>query len=62
MNSDILKVSIYEVIGTSYIQRHHALKCHFKFFQDLGIHFMNVENLSWQRSKFSTNYSLIKRW
>ena len=70
MNSGIFEVRIHEVMESSYMQRHYALKCHFKFFQDswnnkisdLSIHFVNVENLSWQLLKFLTNYSLIERW
>ena len=55
MNSDILEVSVYEVKGTSYMQRHHALNATLGSFKilgiskilDLGIYFVNVENLSW---------------
>ena len=54
MSSSILKVSVYEVIGTSYIQRHHVLNAALGSFKilgiikipNLGIHFVNVENLS----------------
>ena len=55
MNFSILEVSIYEVMETSYMQRHHALNVTLGSFKilgiikipDLGIHFVNVENLSW---------------
>ena len=55
MNSGILEVNIYEVMGTSYMQRHHALNTTLGSFMilgiikipDLGIHLVNVENLSW---------------
>ena len=54
MNSDILEVSMHEVMGTSYMQRKHALNATLSSFNilgiikipDLGIHSMNVENLS----------------
>ena len=54
MNSDILEVSVYEVMGASYMQIHHVLKATLGFFNilgiitipDLGIHFVNVVNLS----------------
>ena len=47
MNSNILEVTIYEVMRTSYMQRHHALNATLGSFitiPDLGIHYVNVEN------------------
>ena len=54
MNSGILEVSVYEVMGISYMQRHHALNATLSSFKilgiikisNLGIHFVDVENLS----------------
>ena len=54
MNSDILEVSVYEVMWAFYMQRHHALNATLGSFNilgiikisDLGIYFVNVENLS----------------
>ena len=54
MNSGVLEVSIYEVMGTSYMQKRHALNATLGSFKilrmikilDLGIHFVNVESLS----------------
>ena len=54
MDSVILEVSVYEVMGTSSMQRHHTLNVTLGSFkilriikiQDLGIHFVNAENLS----------------
>ena len=54
MNSDILEVSVYEVMGTFYMQKQHALNAILGSFKilgiikilDVGIQFVNVENLS----------------
>ena len=55
MHSGILEVSIYKVMGTSYMQKHHALNATLSNFKILGIikilylgiHVVNVENISW---------------
>ena len=54
MNSVILEVDVYEAMKISFMRRHNALNATLGSFkilrineiQNLGIHFVNVENLS----------------